>query len=308
MTKETDYIIQSMFDGENLEEITLDELRSHTDKYPYSSILQFLYTCKLKSIYHIDYPESVTKTAIFFNDPYWLNFQLSEDSERGHIKKNGYEYNLQERIENAGATASAPTPPEETWQDEDGFEFQSEESEKEVPVSEDQQELLTQQAETTEQEAEKEQLSTDETPAEAEKINFPQLQVPETVANTEELIPIEPYHTVDYFASQGIKLSQSFDRDELGSKVKSFTAWLRTMKKLQPEEQISRPKENGGYHLQKSEPTPTVEVITEAMAEVYLKQGLTDKAIEVYHKLSLQNPANKHIFAAKISLIKENNL
>ena len=87
MTKENDYLIQSMFNGENLEEIQLDELRSQTEKYPYSSIIQFLYTCKLKSIYHIEYPESVTKTAIFFNDPYWLNYQLSDDNERGNIKK-----------------------------------------------------------------------------------------------------------------------------------------------------------------------------------------------------------------------------
>ena len=49
-------------------------------------------------------------------------------------------------------------------------------------------------------------------------------------------------------------------------------------------------------------------IVTEAMAEVYLKQGLAEKAIEIYQKLSLQNPANSHIFASRISLIKENNI
>jgi len=44
------------------------------------------------------------------------------------------------------------------------------------------------------------------------------------------------------------------------------------------------------------------------MAEVYLKQGLAEKAIEIYQKLSLQNPANSHIFASRISSIKENNI
>jgi hypothetical protein len=48
--------------------------------------------------------------------------------------------------------------------------------------------------------------------------------------------------------------------------------------------------------------------VTEAMAEVYLKQGLREKAIEVYDKLSLQNPLNSHIFADKISQIKENKI
>ena len=50
------------------------------------------------------------------------------------------------------------------------------------------------------------------------------------------------------------------------------------------------------------------EVYTEAMAEVYLKQGMREKAIEIYHKLSLQNPANHHTFADKIQQIKENKI
>ena len=305
MTKETDYLIQSMFEGENLEEIRLDELRSHTEKYPYSSIIQFLYTCKLKSIYHIDYPESVTKTAIFFNDPYWLNFQLSEDTERGHIKKNGYEYNLQERIENAGSSEESNPLTETTWKDEDGFEFDAENSEKtavKTDVS------IIKVPHFSELNDEIPHIADENVQIGLENISFPQLQVSDTISYSDELIPIEPYHTVDYFASQGIKLSQSFDKDELGSKVKSFTAWLRTMKKLQPEDQGNKDKEISGYLLHKAEQSSKVEVITEAMAEVYLKQGLKDKAIEVYNKLSLQNPANTHIFAAKISLIKENIL
>ena len=47
-------------------------------------------------------------------------------------------------------------------------------------------------------------------------------------------------------------------------------------------------------------------VITESMAEIYQKQGLNDKAIEVYNKLSLQNPHNSHIFADRIKALKEN--
>jgi DNA-binding SARP family transcriptional activator len=81
------------------------------------------------------------------------------------------------------------------------------------------------------------------------------------------------------------------------------------MKKLQPEAPEIRSTESLFPQLNKMEvQQPAHEIITEAMAEVYLKQGLKEKAIEVYNKLSLQNPANKHIFAAKLSLIKENNL
>jgi hypothetical protein len=40
------------------------------------------------------------------------------------------------------------------------------------------------------------------------------------------------------------------------------------------------------------------------MAEVLIKQGLIQKAIEVYEKLSLLDPAKSATFAAKISELK----
>ena len=53
----------------------------------------------------------------------------------------------------------------------------------------------------------------------------------------EPLIPIDPYHTVDYFASQGIKLVLEKDpKDKLGKQLKSFTQWLKHMKKVGPED------------------------------------------------------------------------
>jgi hypothetical protein len=46
------------------------------------------------------------------------------------------------------------------------------------------------------------------------------------------------------------------------------------------------------------------DVVTEAMAEVWLKQGNIEKAIETYNKLSLLNPAKRAFFAAKIDNLK----
>jgi hypothetical protein len=46
-------------------------------------------------------------------------------------------------------------------------------------------------------------------------------------------------------------------------------------------------------------------VFTEAMAEVWIKQGNVSKAIEVYNKLCLQNPSKSTYFAAKIDHLKE---
>jgi len=46
------------------------------------------------------------------------------------------------------------------------------------------------------------------------------------------------------------------------------------------------------------------DVWTEAMAEVWTKQGNTQKAIEVYNKLSLLNPSKRAYFATKIENLK----
>jgi hypothetical protein len=116
----------------------------------------------------------------------------------------------------------------------------------------------------------------------------------------------EPYHTVDYFASQGIKLSQIDSSDKLGRKVKSFTEWLKTMKKMQADEEKNDSANPEISSLNNENHEAETIVITEAMAEIYEKQGLNDKAIEVYHKLSLQNPHNSHIFASRIKALKEN--
>ena len=117
------------------------------------------------------------------------------------------------------------------------------------------------------------------------------------------LIPLEPLYTIDYFASQGIQRTEEEKQDPLGRKLKSFTEWLKTMKKVHPTkapmaldvQQEDRIKENAEHSNDQSE------VVTEAMAEVYLKQGMKHRAIAVYQKLSLLNPGQSASFAAKIA-------
>lgn len=281
MTKETDYLVQSLFEKESLEEMTLDEFRKIADLYPYSSIVQFLYSCKLKSVYHLDFPEQVTHTALFFSSPQWLHYQLSDESEKGNFRLNQYDLNFNNINEDV------PVDISETEVSDDDEENNWDNA---FPENEKQTTLI-----------EEPVLPNIE---EIEPIIAPSTSLPETTA-----IPIEPYHTVDYFASQGIKTNLNDTQDELGKKVRTFTAWLKTMKRLQPAEEISEIEDNDEEIDSGLDQPITQEIIaTETMAEVYLKQGLTQKAIEVYAKLSLQNPANSHIFAAKIIQIKENNI
>ncbi len=119
-------------------------------------------------------------------------------------------------------------------------------------------------------------------------------------------IPFEPLHTVDYFASQGIKLTEeALNNDQLGKQVKSFTAWLKSMKKLHPG-QLPEQNEVIEKLIQTSSEASNknANVLTEAMAEVLVKQGKREKAIEMYEKLSLINPSKSAYFAAKIESLK----
>ncbi|MDB5232605.1 MAG: hypothetical protein JWN76_3410 [Chitinophagaceae bacterium] len=115
----------------------------------------------------------------------------------------------------------------------------------------------------------------------------------------------EPYHTIDYFASQGIRLNaQQQQDDKLGKQVKKFTDWLKQMKKIGPAEIQSDPEmENRVQHIAESS-NETKDVVTESMAEVLVKQGKLDKAIQLYIKLSFLNPDKSAYFAARIEELK----
>lgn len=117
----------------------------------------------------------------------------------------------------------------------------------------------------------------------------------------------EPLYTVDYFASQGIKMTEeAMINDKLGKQVKSFTEWIKSMKKLQVQkvdlndEVTDRKVESIAEQSNSAE-----DVLTEAMAEVLVKQGKSAKAIEIYDKLSLLNPSKSAYFAARAQALKQ---
>ncbi len=127
----------------------------------------------------------------------------------------------------------------------------------------------------------------------------------------EEPLAFEPYHTVDYFASQGIKLQQiTTPTDKLGQQLKSFTEWLKDMKKVTPktvevaDNEIVR-EHVAVVHLAENSLQNT-EIVTETMADVLIKQGKTDEAIVVFQKLSLQDSSKSAYFATRIEQLKSN--
>lgn len=120
---------------------------------------------------------------------------------------------------------------------------------------------------------------------------------------TEQTYIFEPYHTIDYFASQGIKLHlEENPSDQLGKQLKSFTEWLKTMRRLPQKEREVMPDQVAEQTIQTIAAHSVVgrEVVTETMAEVLAKQGMPERARALYEKLSLLNPDKKAYFAAKI--------
>lgn len=152
-----------------------------------------------------------------------------------------------------------------------------------------------------------ESYAQEEAPAEetaAEKPSAPVLSAP---ATTETEVMFEPLHASDYFASQGIKLSEDMmGNDKLGKQLRSFTSWLKTMKKVHPDK-ISETGRATDTAIQSiaEKSNKEEDVVTEAMADAYILQNKHAKAIDTYEKLSLLNPAKSAYFAAKIESLKK---
>jgi hypothetical protein len=123
----------------------------------------------------------------------------------------------------------------------------------------------------------------------------------------EDTLIFEPLYTSDYFASQGIKLNEEVEpTDKLGKQLKSFTGWLKTMKKINPDNILTAHSGLTDIVVQTlaAKSNAEGEVLTETMAEIFIQQGKRDKAIETYQKLSLLNPAKSAYFAARIEQLK----
>ena len=308
------HMMESLFNSKNWQQLDTEQLKRMTMEYPYFPITQFMYARKLKLDHHSAYPEQAAKTAIFFTNPYWLNWQMNLDK-----------YVEEPREERIKAPEPAKQPIETPPVVEESVEIEEPVLESnpveiiatETPIIDEEltESFVDEHERSHAQESETELINPDfeshVTPEiEAELSPPPQVHQPKVeiaAAPDESLIPIEPLFTTDYFASQGIKLSEAEETsDQLGQKLKSFTEWLKTMKRLQPKETQIAANDVADQKIQRIAETSNQsrEILTETMAEVLLLQGLKDKAIEVYQKLSLLNPQKSAYFAAKIDEIK----
>ena len=114
-------------------------------------------------------------------------------------------------------------------------------------------------------------------------------------------------HTVDYFESQGIKIDLTQQpQDKLTMQMRRFTDWLKQLKKTDPNPQdlgTDPELEKAIENIAKTS-IEAKEIVTETMADVFIKQGKISKAIQLYIKLSFLDPSKSTYFATKIQQLK----
>lgn len=260
-----------------LDNYSPEELQDLAQKYPYASAIQLLYAQKLKQTGNEAYATQAQKTFLYYNNPLFISHLIEADSRPAVIKT------LQE--------ATKTEPPEEQHFIPAAIEEIAEI--KEIPAD----------PPVSTENMEGEEASADEAP-------LPPLPVfkIEAVDPDKAELAFTPYYTVDYFAAQGIKWNEQHTvNDRFGVQLKSFTSWLKQMKRLPG----ATTKTNITLTEEKSIEQMAERSIsgenadTEAMAEVWAKQGDIQKAITLYKKLSLQIPAKSAYFAAKIDHLKK---
>ena len=261
-------LANSLFQKDSLYNCSKEELTILADQYPYFSSLQLLLAKKLKDQGDDNYKEQLQKTSLYFNNTLWLEEILNE---RKHI----------ELSQIAEEKKTSPVQLEDIHNDELVVENPRYEIPVPVIASIQQEPIIEKKGEET---------------------------IIDNKSKVEPAFEFEPYHTVDYFASQGIKpVLEEKPTDHFGQQLKSFTEWLKAIRKMPPQEIStlidSRSEEkvvNLAVHSIEDR-----EVVTEAMAEVWIKQGYPEKAIDIYNKLSLLNTSKSGYFAGLIENLKK---
>ena len=255
----------SLFKKSNLEQCSTEEIELMAKQYPYFSSAQLLLAAKKKQTGDHDFEQQLITTSLHVNNPLWLDHLL----------------NSQPAAERSVIEEKVVTT--EVDEEPNNDELVLERTKHEFVVAS----------------KPEEKLATPPAPV------LPKIEKAE--AKDEPLV-FEPYYTVDYFASQGIKtMVEEKPKDRLGQQLKSFTEWLKTIRHLPPQQIAAMNTDGGSEEKVVQLATHSLDeenVDTEAMAEVWIKQGQPEKAIKIYEKLSLLNPSKSSYFAVLIEKLK----
>ncbi|GAA4329268.1 hypothetical protein [Flaviaesturariibacter amylovorans] len=288
------------------------ELRQLTEQYPYFAPAHFLLLKKLDPAseeYRIQYQKAI----LYFHDPLSFELLLNRELVPGTTAP---EPDAPSGIAAAEPEVTQPEPAGITAE-EGALPVSSEEHEGAEPVALEMPEIPEPDAQVAppllsdELTEGRDEIADEEVaapPPADEPASLPSFSI-DLSAPPKGDLSFEPFHTVDYFASQGIKLTaaEEVPRDKFGKQLKSFTDWLKTMKRL-PEAATPDPldtKTDEKVDHLADDSVQQADIVTESMAEVWLKQGNKRKAAQIYRKLSLLHPAKSAYFADKINSLND---
>jgi hypothetical protein len=288
MNARINQLVKSLLQKDSLEQCSLQELEQFAEQNPYFGAAQLLFTKKLQTEKSDKFDDQLQKTYLFFHNPMWVEHLLN-DTGTAEIKAAPVK------------EQTAPSPKEEIVAATPIAKLHDEPI---ISTIESEPEIVTAN-ELAESTIDEQTIQLPEEPA----MQIPGLKI-EPIDPTKTELTFEPFHTVDYFASQGIKFKEEGKpADKFGQQLKSFTDWLKTMKRF-PATEITKNVATVAEHKVEQLAEHSIEereVVTEAMAEVWEKQGNSVKAIDIYTKLSLLEPAKSPYFAAKIEELKKLN-
>lgn len=306
----------------NLKQVPLTELKEITHNYPYFTLAQLLLTVKMKEEDSPEYPQQLQKTALNFQNPQWLHFQLEslEQSLKEHASEETTVETMEpstEMSENLWDATQAQATYESDLQEELSITEEDETTDtqsfsKEIPlqpIAPEQEKDSTSEEDTTIEPGDKKEDT--HTPSrlsamlEAQAIAFKTAEAPK-----EKLAFDSPalLHTKDYFASIGITADNTLNTD-FGHKVKRFSDWLKQMKSIgvQGIDKQIDPKEDKIISQKADDSNKSAAILTEAMVDVLVQQGKKEEAVEILEKLSLLKPEKSSYFASLIHNLKNNN-
>jgi len=294
----TNEIVFSLLRKKSLEEVSWDQLNDLSKDYPFFSIVHFLKAKKAIDTQHPQKNELVQKCLVYAPVQSWMLHTLSLCESAQSTASN----ELEQLPSSVGAPQELIHP---------GLEEKPSSALGEISIVQAEsasalQDFSTQQDSSIQQESTGHQDTASKLQQEDTKIETvpsPGVKADKFSTTSEDLVPIDPFHTVDYFASQGIKLTaEDLNKDQMGKQLKRFTDWLKTMKRIPANESAADIDESTNQNIQNLAAHSNVEtsILTESMAQVLVKQKKYSKAIEVYQKLSLQIPSKSTYFATLI--------
>ncbi|MGI8952164.1 MAG: hypothetical protein ACR2FN_11340 [Chitinophagaceae bacterium] len=306
-------ILQTLNNKQNFADVTVAELQNILNQYPYFSVAQLLLSKKMKEQNNADYLQQIQKTAVYLPNPFWLHYQLlqkdvfqtdvEKTSDNLVIEKNDLHEIAETEIQQSNSSITKENILNDEKNDDLLNENIQQQTQEKIALNKDVE--LSDLSKEIKIETEINSFKTSNTKL-AELLQEHAAGFKKPMEKNEHLIvQTEPYYTVDYFASQGIKLDAQ-TQDKLESQVRRFTDWLKQMKRINPHpaDLGTDPEMESRVQNSAASSNEPKEIVTEAMAEVLIKQGKIDKAVQVYTKLSFLNPDKSAYFASKIEELK----